>query len=276
MSDQAEWTAANQLMWDERVGIHVGSSFYDLPGFIAGRESLQPFEGDEVGPVVRKCLVHLQCHFGMDTLSWARRGAKVSGLDFSGPAVEQARALALRLGIEADFVQSDVYDAVAALGGRRFDIVYTGIGALTWLPDIPRWARVVAELIEPGGFLYLLELHPTADVYADTELVAEYDYFHEQPKAWDEPGTYADGGAATVHNKSFDWTHGLGKVVTALIDAGLQLEFLHEFEYTVYPRWPFLEKHGTDEYRLPAGMPRIPLMYSLRARKVASASPGRE
>ncbi len=267
MDDQADWIAANRAMWDERVPIHVGSRFYDVEGFLAGRDSLQPFEVAEVGDVTGKEFVHLQCHFGMDTLSWARHGANVSGLDFSAPAVEQASRMAAQLGIDARFVQSDVYDAVAALGGGRFDIVYTGLGAICWLPDIPRWARVVAELIRPGGFLYLSEFHPASDVFADDSLTAAYDYFHESPKAWDEPGTYADGGAATVHNRSFDWTHGLGKVVTALLDAGLRIEFLHEFEYTVFERWPFLEKRGHDEYRLPAGMPRIPLMYSIKAWK---------
>ena len=159
-----DWRALNRANWDDRVPVHLASSFYDLAAFRAGADSLRPFEPAEAGDVTGKRLAHLQCHIGLDTLSWARRGALVSGLDFSAPAVSAASALACELGIEASFVVADVYDAVPAFGGRRFDIVYTGIGALVWLPDIPRWARVAAELLAPGGFLYLVEGHPFAQV----------------------------------------------------------------------------------------------------------------
>jgi 2-polyprenyl-3-methyl-5-hydroxy-6-metoxy-1,4-benzoquinol methylase len=145
--ETVDWRALNRANWDDRVPVHLASSFYDLPAFRAGADTLRRFEPAEAGDVTGKRLVHLQCHIGLDTLSWARRGALVSGLDFSAPAISAASALASELGIEATFVVSDVYDAVAALGRARFDIVYTGIGALAWLPDIPRWARVVAELL---------------------------------------------------------------------------------------------------------------------------------
>jgi SAM-dependent methyltransferase len=264
----AEWLAANKAMWDERVPIHTKSRFYDVEGFLAGKETLRAFELAEVGPVDGKSLVHLQCHFGLDTLSWARHGARVSGLDFSQPAVEAARGLAAQIGVEADFVCSNVYAATEAFGGRQFDVVYTGLGALTWLPDITAWAKVAASLVKPGGFLYLAEFHPTSDIFADTELTAAYDYFHTEPKVWTEPGTYTDGDQATQNNLSYDWTHPIGEVVTALIGAGLRLEFLHEHGYTLFARWPFLEHaEGSDEYHLPAGTPTLPLMYSLRASK---------
>ena len=139
----------NRAWWDERVPIDVASEFYDVEGFRAGGSSLRPFEVEEVGDVADRSLLHLQCHFGLDTLSWARRGARVSGLDFSQPAIEAARALAADTGLDAEFSVADVYDAPAVLGGRRFDVVYTGIGAINWLPDMERWARVVAELLEP-------------------------------------------------------------------------------------------------------------------------------
>ena len=263
-----EWREANRANWDERVQIHVSGEFYDVAGFKAGQERLRPFEISEVGSVTGKDLVHLQCHFGIDTLSWARRGARVVGLDFSAPAIEEARRLASELGLEADFVQSDVYDAPRSLGGRDFDVVYTGLGALNWLPDIRRWAGVVASLIRPGGFLYLSEFHPFSWVFGDEDLTVAHDYFRgEEPEVWDEPGTYADLGAETVHNRTYEWNHTLGDVVSAVIEAGLVLEFLHEHDYTLFPRWPFLEKSGFDTYRLPESMPSLPLMYSLRARK---------
>src|SRR3954447_6521687 len=195
--------AANREMWDERVPLHVGSDFYDVDSFRAGTTSLKPFEIEEVGDVNGRTLLHLQCHFGLDTLSWATRGATVTGLDFSPPAVEAATGLARELGLDqrSRFVSANVYDAVGALGGEQFDIVYTGGGALNWLPDLERWAGVVSALLRPGGFLYLCEFHPFTWVfpYRD-ELVVTNDYFNTGAQFDDEPGSYTDPGAITLAN----------------------------------------------------------------------------
>ncbi len=270
MSDWEQWRNTNRDNWDERVPIHVSGEFYDVEGFKAGAERLRPFELEEVGDVSGKDLVHLQCHFGIDTLDWARRGARVTGLDFSGPAVATASELAGEMGIDAGFVESDVYDAVNALGGRDFDIAYTGLGALIWLPDLRCWAGVIAELLRPGGFLYLAEFHPFTDVFGDDDLTVEHGYFHrEEPTVWEDSGTYADLEAETVRNRSFEWSHTLSDVVNAVIGAGLPVELLNEHDYTLFPRWPILEKSGFDTYRLPEGTPNLPLMYSLRARRPA-------
>ncbi len=268
MSDRDEWFETNRANWDERVPIHTSGDFYDVESFKAGDERLRPFEIEEVGDVGGMSLLHLQCHFGIDTLSWARRGAKVVGLDFSTPAVEAARRLAKDMKLDAEFVESNVYDARKALGGRTFDIVYTGAGALNWLPDIGEWADIAASLVKPGGFLYVSEFHPFTDVFGDEDLTVEHDYFHAaEPMVWDEPGLYADFEAETVNNKTYEWNHPIGEVVSAAISAGLSLDFLHEHDYTLFPRWPILEKSGFDTYRLPEGVPKVPLMYSLRARK---------
>jgi SAM-dependent methyltransferase len=200
--DAVDWRALNRASWDDRVPVHQASDFYDLDGFRAGASSLRPFEVAEAGDVTGRRLVHLQCHVGLDTLSWARNGALVTGLDFSEPAIEAARSLAASLAIDASFVAADVYDAVTALGGRRFDMVYTGTGALVWLPDLPRWASVVAALLEPGGFLYLVEAHPFAQILDDAggaTIVA--DYFHDQPRVQDYPCTYTDGPPLTHTRK---------------------------------------------------------------------------
>lgn len=268
MGDWRErWLETNRANWDERVPIHASGKFYDVPAFKSGQERLRPFEVEEVGDVSGRDLLHLQCHFGIDALSWARRGANVTGLDFSAPAIEAARGLASELGLEAEFVEANVYDAADALGNKRFDIVYTGIGALNWLPDIARWAEVASSLVRPGGFLYVSEFHPFTTVFGDDDLTVTHDYFQKEPFVWDEPGTYADFEAETVNNVTYEWNHTLGEVLSAVASTGLTIELLHEHDYTLFPRWPILEKSGFDTYRLPEGSPRIPLMYSFRARR---------
>ncbi|MBA4858305.1 class I SAM-dependent methyltransferase [Nocardia farcinica] len=261
-----DYLTVNKALWDERVPVHLDSEFYDLDGFLAGAEALRPFELAEVGDVGGADLVHLQCHFGLDTLAWARHGARVTGLDFSAPAIEAARRIADSAGLSARFVTADVYSAVDQLAAT-YDIVYTGIGALCWLPDITRWARVVAALLRPGGFLYLAEFHPFTDVLDDvTGTTVTLDYFAEGPEVWDEPdaGTYADRSASMRNTTSVEFRHGLGEILTALAAAGLRLEFLHEHDHTLFPRFEALERHGI-EYRFPPGRARVPLMYSLKA-----------
>jgi SAM-dependent methyltransferase len=255
----------NRTWWDERVPLHVASEFYDVDSFKAGANTLRPFELEEVGDVSGRSLVHLQCHFGLDTLSWARLGARVAGLDFSTPAVEAARSVAADTGLDAEFVAASVYDAPAALGGRRFDVVYTGLGALNWLPDVKRWSEVVARLVAPGGFLYLSEFHPIADVFGDEDLTLEHDYFQTDSFIVDDPGTYADLEARTEQNRTEEWQHTLGDVVSAVIEAGLTVERLHEHDYTLFPRWPMLRRQSDGTYRFPDATPSLPLMYSLRA-----------
>jgi SAM-dependent methyltransferase len=261
-----DWRGLNRANWDDRVPIHLASSFYDLDGFRAGASTLRPFEAAEAGDVAGKRLVHLQCHVGLDTLSWARRGALVSGLDFSAPAVDAAAALARSLGIDATFVVSDVYDAAAAFPGQRFDIVYTGIGALVWLPDIPRWARVVASLLAPGGFFYLVEGHPVAQVLDDEAagLVVARDYFFAGPEMSDWSHTYTDG-PALEHVRSVQFQHGLGEIVSALAAAGLRIEFLHEFGFDAFGRFGSLQRRDDGTYWLPPERPRVPMIFSLRA-----------
>lgn len=262
-------------MWDERVPIHVGSDFYDLEAFRARPDVLRAFEADEVGDVRGKRLLHLQCHIGTDTLSWAGRGADVTGLDFSGPAVETARKLAAELNLpeqRARFVEADVYDAPTVLDGARFDVVYTGLGALCWLPDLPRWARTVASLLAPGGFLHLAEFHPVANCLGDGGTALTEDYFARDALVYDEPGTYADRDADTRHNRSVEWQHTLGDVVSAVAGAGLRIEFLHEFDFTLFAHAEGMvsstDAAGATVFRLPPGSPRAPLLYSLRASRI--------
>jgi SAM-dependent methyltransferase len=284
LPEGTDWRALNRANWDARVPIHAASRFYDIPGFVGGRSTLRDFELAEVGDVSGRTLLHLQCHIGPDTLSWARLGATVTGLDFSGPALETARSIAAQIGVtDARFVESDVYDAATALEGRTFDIVYTGLGALCWLPDVERWARTAASLVAPGGFLYLAEFHPFSDILADDGKTVELDYFTTDPRVWTEGETYTDytaeaagdsapgstdGVPLSEHTVSVDWQHGLGDVVSALIAADLRIELLHEHDYTLFPRFPHLLVDG-DRHTLPPDQPRVPLIYSVRASKPA-------
>ncbi|WP_422131675.1 class I SAM-dependent methyltransferase [Streptomyces misionensis] len=265
------WREDNRALWDERVPVHVNSGFYDLDGFRARPDVLRDFETAEVGDVTGRSLLHLQCHLGLDTLSWAHRGAaRVVGLDFSAPAVEAARTLAADLGYgpeRAAFVTGDVYDAARAVPEASYDIVYTGLGALCWLPDIRRWAETAASLVAPGGFLYLAEFHPLTEALDDaTGSRVVRDYFSRDAQVYDEPGTYADRDAVTVHNRSVQWQHTLGDVVSALAATGLRLEFLHEHDVSLFPRFENFEVRDGC-HRFPAGHPRIPLIYSLKAVK---------
>lgn len=258
----------NRASWDERVPVHVNSDFSDAKGFLAGtHDPLRPFEIAELGEVEGLDLVHLQCHFGLDTLAWARRGANVTGVDFSVPAIEAARRIAADVALEADFVACDVYDAVGALGHRTFDVVYTGLGALIWLPDVERWAGVVAGLLRPGGVLYLAEFHPIAHVFGDDDRRVERDYFDRGPFRWDEDNTYASTETGFEHAVTIEWQHTLADVLNAVVGAGLVVESFHEHDHTLYPRWPDLVVGEGGRYDLPAGAPRLPLMYSLTARR---------
>ncbi|MEV4563846.1 class I SAM-dependent methyltransferase [Nonomuraea sp. NPDC049419] len=259
----ADYLRINRDNWNARVPVHVASSFYDVAGFRSGRSPLRAFEIEEVGEVTGRSLVHLQCHFGLDTLSWARLGAEVTGLDLSDAAIDQAERIAAECGIPARFVTADVYDAPEALGAT-YDIVYTGIGALVWLPDLARWAETVARLLKPGGFLYVADFHPFTEVLDDeTGTKVTNDYFDRGPHVWDYPHTYT-GPEVLEHQTSVEFRHGMGEIVTAVANAGLRLEFLHEHDHTLFRRFgTFTERDGG--YRPPAGAPRIPLMFSLRA-----------
>jgi ubiquinone/menaquinone biosynthesis C-methylase UbiE len=264
-----DWQQINRENWEDRTRIHAESRFYDLPGFRAGASTLRSFEAAEIGEVAGRSLVHLQCHMGQDTLSWARLGAEVTGVDFSESAIGTARTLASDIGVadRARFVVSDVYEAPAALGGERFDLVYTGVGALVWLPDLTRWAEVVASLLKEGGALYLLEFHPVTDMLDnETGRTVAHDYFEDQPQVWDypdDPYTYTDGPEMTK-TRHVEFHHTMGEVISAIAGAGLRIEFLRERDDILFQRYAALEP-GDTGYRFPPGQPRIPLMYSLRA-----------
>jgi SAM-dependent methyltransferase len=271
-----DYLKANLASWDEAVGLHVISELYDVAGFRAGGTSLSEIELGELGPLVGEgtTLLHLQCHFGLDTLSWARRGAIVTGVDFSGEAVRTARALADEVGLSAraTFVQSDVESLPDRLSGA-FDVVFTSWGALIWLGDLERWADVVAHFLKPGGSLYVAEFHPYAFLLADDatpdSLRIGYPYFqYGRPQRFDEPGDYADPEAAPENTLTYEWLHGFAEIVDPLLQRGLRLDFLHELPYTV-PGLPFrfLEKDAAGMLRVTGRQADFPLTFTLMMTK---------
>jgi 2-polyprenyl-3-methyl-5-hydroxy-6-metoxy-1,4-benzoquinol methylase len=276
--DEGRWAAraANLAWWEEAAVLHQASEFYDLEGFRADQDIMRPYELEELGDVDGLDLVHLQCHVGTDTLAWARRGARVVGVDFSANAVEVATGLARSCGLPAEFVRADVYDAVEALGGRRFDVVYTGIGALNWLPDLDRWADVVTGLLRPGGRLYIAEIHPLVLGLSADGRTLVYDMFESRVEVSDDhDGTYAVPGARMANTVTHERIPSLGEVFTVLQEAGLVVELLHEHAYTNAP-WPWTVRGDDGFFRLPPGWPKFPLVYTLLARAPsAPPDPGR-
>jgi ubiquinone/menaquinone biosynthesis C-methylase UbiE len=266
---------ANRALWEAWTAVHAEGEFYDLAGFRAGGIRLRDEEIEAVGDVRGKTLLHLQCHFGIDTLSWARLGATVTGADFSPAAIRLARELAADLGFaDARFVESNVYDLPANLDGE-FDVVYTSRGVLGWLPDIAGWARVVARFVKPGGIFYISEAHPVFQAFENEgvepgELRLAYPYWeHRDPLVFEVHGSYADPTADVGEQREHGWDHGLGEIVTALIDAGLVLEWLRESPELDWAADFLVETApGSGRYRLPPEVKgELPLMFSLRARK---------
>ncbi len=265
---------SNRELWDAWTKIHVASAFYDVAAFRTSERPIRlaDYEREEVGGVEGKTLLHLQCHFGLDTLSWARLGATVTGIDFSDEAIATARGLAGELAIPATFIRSDLYRLPEVLD-EQFDIVYTSGGVLGWLPDIASWGRVAAPFVRPGGFLYVTEIHPVAQVFQNEgvqpgELRLAYPYWsHPEPLRFEVKGSYADREALTDGLVEYGWDHSLGEILTSLADAGLRLEFLHEFDFV---RWPvdFLVEGEDGRWRLPDGSKgSLPLFFSLKATK---------
>jgi SAM-dependent methyltransferase len=255
----------NRALWDELVPIHQASAFYDVEGFRSGGSSLHPIEIRELGDVRDKSLLHLQCHFGLDTLSLARLGARATGADFSATAIEAARLLARETEVDAEFHCADIY-ALPDVIGSTFDIVYTSYGVICWLPDITRWAEVVSHFTKPGGVFYMVEFHPIIEGIGDgavPELDGSY-FYGAEPVEWRSKGTYALPGAA-VSNRSYQWHHSLGDIVSALTSAGLVIEFLHEHADVHEQMRQWMVQDESGRWRAPHQA--LPVLFSIKAHK---------
>lgn len=268
------YTRANLGNWEARVPIHTGPKGYDRQRFLddpAALSDVVAADARRLGDLTGQSVVHLQCHIGTDTLSLARLGGEVTGVDFSPSALTAARALAAEAGPSVRYVESTVDDVPDRLP-ERFDLVYTGTGALNWLPSARRWATIVAELLAPGGRLFLREGHPMLgaldDERVDRMLVVEYPYFETpEPIRWESDHSYTGGDEVVTSPVSYEWNHGMGEVVQAVLDAGLRLTRLEEHRELAWPFFPWMERTASGFHVLPERPERLPLMYTLEAVK---------
>jgi SAM-dependent methyltransferase len=268
-----EHYAINRAWWDERAPAHASSPDYAVQELITDATRLSDvvrFDLPRLGDINGQRGIHLQCHIGTDTISLDRLGATMTGLDFSSESIAIARRIAADTGADVTFVEADVYSAPAAVGGG-FDFVFTGIGALCWLPDVPRWAMTVAELLRPGGRLFLREGHPMLlafDEQRTDEWVLGYPYFEQsEPGHSDASGTYVDSEVEFGNNEARDWSHSLGEVITAVLEAGLELTMFVEHDSVPWEALPGRMRRDDGEWRLVDHPERLPLSYTLQAVK---------
>jgi SAM-dependent methyltransferase len=265
--------AINRAWWDERAPAHAGSPDYAVAEIIADPTRLSDvvrFDRPRLGDIKGQRGIHLQCHIGTDTISLHRLGAAMTGLDFSAESIAIARRIAADARADVAFVEADVYGAPAVVGGE-FDFVFTGIGALCWLPDVARWAETVASLLRKGGRLFLREGHPmmwAVDEDRTDGLVLRYPYFEQsEPEHFDIPGTYVENATEFDHNQFRDWTHGLGEIIGAVLDAGLELTAFVEHDSAPWEALPGRMHREDGEWRLTENPERLPLTYTLQAVK---------
>lgn len=259
-----KYTDANKKWWNQVTPVHANSTMYNLKAFKKGESSLQSIETEELGNVKGKTMLHLLCHFGMDTLSWARKGAIVTGSDLSDDSMKLARELSTEIGIPGKFICSDVYDLPKVLK-KKFDIVFMSYGVLLWLSDIDKWAQIVANYLKKGGTFYMVELHPFTNILSD-DFKLYYKYFDKGPYIDENPGTYTNWNDTNVTGGSYEWSYTMSDLINALIKAGLKIEYVHEFPYTTYDQFPgYLKKNKKGHYVLKDSSIEIPLLFSVKA-----------
>lgn len=249
----------NKNSWNQRVETHFNSKFYDVPGFLAGQTALNPIEIEGLGSVNNKSLLHLQCHFGLDSLSWARMGAKVTGVDISDAAIAKARELNQQTGLDAEFICDDVY-GFGTQNTQQHDIVFTSYGAICWLPDLTRWAKVISDHLVEGGTFYMAEFHPILD------LLAGYPYFHHAEPDVAMEQTYTENADDSEHEFAV-WAHPISDVISALVAAGLMIEQVSEFDYSPYDCFAGLTESQPGRYQLLHQGHPAPMVYSIKATK---------
>lgn len=260
-SSQQDYIEVNKNAWNERTKYHVQSSFYDHDSFLQGKSSLQDIELTLLGDIKGKSILHLQCHFGQDSLSLARMGAKVHGVDFSEEAIRVAKETAASLQLDANFTCCDLFSLPKYLD-QSFDIVYTTYGTIGWLPDIQAWANIVSQYLLPGGKFIFVEFHPLVWMYNNELTAIRYRYFCDEAIVEQESGTYANPHA-DIQPKTIGWNHGLAEVIQSLLQHGLQLDDFREYDFSPYAIFPDMQEEEPARFRVKAWGNKVPLVYSL-------------
>lgn len=261
MTSAADYISTNKNSWNNRVDIHYDSKFYDVEGFLNGQTSLNPIELELLGDIQGKSILHLQCHFGMDSISLARMGAKVTGIDLSDRAIQKAKELAEIDGQEIEFICCNIYDIELHLD-KKYDIIFTSYGTITWLPDLDKWASMIHQFLQPGGKFILVEFHPFVWSFDDQFEKIGYNYFKDNPIVETESGTYAEKGA-NITQTYVSWNHSLSETIQSLINQSLRLENFQEYDYSPYDIFFDSEEVEPKKFRIKKMGNRLPLLFSL-------------
>lgn len=256
---------SNLKLWNKRTAIHKSSEFYDVEGFKKGKNVLTNIELAELGDVSGKSMLHLQCHFGLDSMSWARLGAEVTGIDFSDAAIDTARKINDELGLNARFICSNVYD-LKQQPDQKFDIVFTSFGVVGWLPDLNRWADIISHFLKPGGTFYMAEFHPVVWMFDDEFTKLTYSYFNSGVLEIEQEGTYTDRNADIKFNE-YSWNHSISEVINALINHGLNINLMNEHDYSPYDCFRNTVKNDDGNFFIEGYEKVLPMVYSIKATK---------
>jgi SAM-dependent methyltransferase len=262
MAQPLNYIEVNRALWNQKTKFHVSSEFYGNESFLAGRSTLNQYELDLLGDVAGKSVLHLQCHFGQDTLSLARLGADVTGVDFSDEAIQQARELNSHLGLSAAFICTDIYN-LPAVHDVQYDIVFTSYGTIGWLPDMKQYAEVVAKFLKPGGAFIIVDFHPVAWMFSSDFSKVEYSYFNKEAIVETLEGTYADRNADLMMTE-IGWNHNLAEIIQSLITAGLTVSSFQEFENSPYNCFQNMVETAPGMYQIKGMEGKLPLVYALK------------
>lgn len=265
MNEPNDYLRVNRQTWNEKTATHIASDFYDQQNFLKGKSSLNQIELNLLGDVKGKSILHLQCHFGQDSISLSRMGAQVTGIDFSDAAIDEAIKIATQLRTDTHFVCSDIYSLPEKLSGN-FDIVFTSYGTIGWLPDIDKWAKVVAHFLKPGGSFIMAEFHPVVWMFDNDFNEVQYRYFKDEPILETESGTYAEK-EAPIRTQTITWNHALSEVWTALTNQGIAISHFREFDYSPYNIFPEMEEFEPGKFRMKKFCNKLPLVYALKGKR---------
>ena len=265
MKDQSNYIALNKNAWNNKTEVHIASDFYDMKGFLEGKSTLNSIELELLGAISNKKILHLQCHFGQDTMTFARMGAQATGIDFSEKAIEKATEFSKQLNLDTTFICCDIYEAPKYLKDQ-FDIVFTSYGTIGWLPDLDKWAKVVSQFLKPGGQFIMADFHPVVWMYDNDFKEVFYSYFNIEPIVEDETGTYADR-YSEIEAKTITWNHPISETLNALITNGIELNSFNEYDYSPYNCFNNTEEFEPNKFRIKTFENKIPMVYSIKGTK---------